>query len=95
MKHWHSLSLLLGLVLPGMWLVSGLLISWILRMPFWVGILIGAIIASTDPVVATSIVTKVIAILILRRQPILLFLNRWIKPLHVLAHGQTMGKVVM
>lgn len=43
--------------MPSMWIVSGLLVYWILGLPFWVSLLIGAIATPTDPVVATSIVT--------------------------------------
>jgi NhaP-type Na+/H+ or K+/H+ antiporter len=56
-KHWRTLGLLLGLVMPLMWLVSGLLICWIMGLPFWIGMLVGAIVTPTDPVVATSIMT--------------------------------------
>jgi NhaP-type Na+/H+ or K+/H+ antiporter len=60
-KHWRPVGLLLGLAMPLMWLVSGLLTCWILGLPFWVGMLIGAIATPTDPVVATSIVTGPLA----------------------------------
>jgi NhaP-type Na+/H+ or K+/H+ antiporter len=59
--HWKSLAVVLGLVMPLMWLISGLLVWWIFDLPFWVAMLIGAVAAPTDPVVATSIVTGVVA----------------------------------
>lgn len=61
LRHWKLLGLLLGLAMPLMWLVSGLLACWLLDLPFWVGMLIGAIATPTDPVVATSIVTGPLA----------------------------------
>jgi sodium/hydrogen antiporter len=44
-----------------MWIVSGLLVYLILGLPFWVAVLIGAIITPTDPVVASSIVAGGVA----------------------------------
>lgn len=59
--HWRSLSILLGIVMPVMWIVSGLLIYGILSVPFWEGMLMGAILTPTDPIVASSIVTGALA----------------------------------
>src|ERR687892_587281 len=47
--------------MPLMWIVSGLLVYLILGLPFWVSVLIGAIITPTDPVVASSIVAGGVA----------------------------------
>lgn len=44
-----------------MWTVSALLVYLILGVPFWVAALIGAIIAPTDPVAASPIVTGPVA----------------------------------
>ncbi|HZD59041.1 MAG TPA: cation:proton antiporter [Anaerolineae bacterium] len=57
----RPLIVLLGLVMPLMWLVSGLLIFFILGLPFWMALLIGAIISPTDPILASSILTGKIA----------------------------------
>lgn len=59
--RWRPLAVLLGLVMPLMWLASALLIYLILGLPFWVSMLLGAVISPTDPVVATSIVTGRVA----------------------------------
>ena len=56
-RHVGSLSLLLGLGMLGMWLVSGLLSYWLLGLQFWAAMLVGAIVTPTDPVVSGSIVT--------------------------------------
>ncbi|MEB3358533.1 MAG: cation:proton antiporter [Synechococcales bacterium] len=61
LHHWRGLSILLGLVMPIMWAVSGLLVYLILGLPFWEAMMIGAAITPTDPIVATSIVTGVVA----------------------------------
>lgn len=48
------------LLIPGQLVmcgVSGLLAYWLLGLPFWVGILIGAIVTPTDPVLASTIVS--------------------------------------
>ncbi|MEQ8995113.1 MAG: cation:proton antiporter [Coleofasciculus sp. B1-GNL1-01] len=60
-RHWKSLAVVLGLVMPLMWLSSGLLVWWLLGLPFGVAMLIGAVITPTDPVVSTDIVTGIIA----------------------------------
>jgi sodium/hydrogen antiporter len=58
---WRLLVVLLGILMPLMWIVSGLLVYLILGLPFWVSVLIGAIITPTDPVVASSIVAGGVA----------------------------------
>jgi NhaP-type Na+/H+ or K+/H+ antiporter len=60
-RHWKSLAVVLGLVMPLMWLSSGLLVWWVLGLPFGVAMVIGAVVTPTDPVVSTDIVTGVIA----------------------------------
>ncbi len=56
-RNWKSLALLLGVMMPLMWLVSGLLAFGMLGGSFWVALLIGAVVTPTDPVLANSIVT--------------------------------------
>nr|WP_228035135.1 cation:proton antiporter [Oculatella sp. LEGE 06141] len=60
-RHWKSLAILFGLVMPMMWVASGLLVYWILGLPFWEAMLVGAAITPTDPIVSTAIVTGVVA----------------------------------
>ena len=59
--NWRLLVVLLGIVMPLMWIVSGLVVYLILGLPFWVSVLIGASITPTDPVVASSIVAGGVA----------------------------------
>ena len=59
--RWRSLAVLLGLAMPLMWAASGVLTWLVLGLPFWVAMLVGAVVTSTDPVVATSIVTGRVA----------------------------------
>jgi NhaP-type Na+/H+ or K+/H+ antiporter len=54
-------SLLLTAGMLGMWLLTGLGAWLLLDVPFWVGMLLGAILTPTDPVVASTIVTGHIA----------------------------------
>jgi NhaP-type Na+/H+ or K+/H+ antiporter len=57
-QHWKSLAIMLGVVMPLMWLASGMLTYWLLpTLSLWVALLIGAVVTPTDPVVASSIVT--------------------------------------
>jgi sodium/hydrogen antiporter len=46
-NNWRPLVVLLGLVMPLMWIVSGLLTHLILGIPFLVALLIGAIVTPT------------------------------------------------
>ncbi len=56
LNQWRAMAVMLGLVMPLMWLASGLLTFLILGLPFWVALLIGAVITPTDPVLASTIV---------------------------------------
>src|ERR687897_3207826 len=60
-SNWRLLVVLLGIVMPLMWIVGGLLAYLIVGVPFWVAVLIGAIVTPTDPVVASSIVAGGVA----------------------------------
>ena len=60
-SNWRLLFVLLGIVMPLMWIVGGLLAYLIVGVPFWVAVLIGAIVTPTDPVVASSIVAGGVA----------------------------------
>ncbi|NHN48275.1 sodium:proton exchanger [Halostella sp. JP-L12] len=53
----RALSALLLAGMTGMWLASGLLAHLILDVPVWVGLLVGAVVTPTDPVIANTIVT--------------------------------------
>ena len=59
--YWRPLVVLLGVVMPIMWLVSGFLTFYILGLPFWIAMLVGATVTPTDPVLASTIVTGDIA----------------------------------
>lgn len=61
LRNWRSLAVLLGLVMPFMWLASGLLVYLILGLPFLAALLVGAVITPTDPVVSSTIVTGSVA----------------------------------
>lgn len=54
---WRPLAALIGVVMPAMWLVSSAVAYLALGASLWVALLIGAVLAPTDPVVASSIVT--------------------------------------
>ncbi|WP_041231418.1 cation:proton antiporter [Deinococcus peraridilitoris] len=56
-RHWRALLVLLGLVMPLMWIASGLLTYLLLDVPILLALLIGAVITPTDPVVASSLVS--------------------------------------
>lgn len=56
-ENWKSIAVVLLLIMPLMFLSSGLLVYAILGLPFWIAMLIGATVTPTDPVVASSIVT--------------------------------------
>lgn len=52
---------LLSLGMVGMWLAAGLGASLLLGLPVWSGLLLGAIVCPTDPVVASTLVTGRVA----------------------------------
>ena len=58
---WKDVAVLVGLGMPVMWAVSSLLVYLILDLPFWMSLLIGAILTPTDPVAASPIVTGDVA----------------------------------
>ncbi|CAN5245444.1 sodium:proton antiporter [soil metagenome] len=55
-SRWRPLAVMLGPVMVLMWLVSGMLVYLILGLPFWVAMLVGAVITPTDPVISSTIV---------------------------------------
>ena len=56
-KNAATLLTLLGPGMLLMWLTGGLLAWWLLDVPFWLGLLVGAVVTPTDPVVSGTIVT--------------------------------------
>ncbi len=60
-NHWRSLSVLLLVSMPVMWLCSSLLTGWLLGLPLGAALLIGAVVTPTDPVVASTLVTGPVA----------------------------------
>jgi sodium/hydrogen antiporter len=60
-RSWRSLAVLLGLVMPLMWLTSSLLVYVILGVPLLVALLVEALITPTDLVVSSTIVTGDVA----------------------------------
>jgi sodium/hydrogen antiporter len=60
-KRWRDMLVLVGLGMPLMWAIGSLLAYFILGLPLWAAMLVGAILAPTDPVTASPIVTGDIA----------------------------------
>ncbi len=61
LRQWRPLAVMLGLVMPLMWLIGGALVHVVLGVPFGLAMLIGAVVTPTDPVLASSIVTGAVA----------------------------------
>jgi NhaP-type Na+/H+ or K+/H+ antiporter len=59
--HWRPLAVLIGIVMPLMWVGSSVLTYLFLDLSLVIAFLVGAIITPTDPVVASSIVTSTLA----------------------------------
>lgn len=55
--HARALAALLGPGMLGMWAISGLTVGAALGLPFWVAVLIGAVVTPTDPVLAADVVS--------------------------------------
>ncbi|AKD05032.1 cation:proton antiporter [Pontibacter korlensis] len=60
-QNWKAMLILIGVGMLLMWMISSLLVYLILGIPFWLALLIGAIIAPTDPIAASPIVTGPVA----------------------------------
>lgn len=60
-KFRRTQSIILLLIMPLMWLLSGLTAYLVLDMPWGLALLLGAVITPTDPVVASSIVSGKLA----------------------------------
>jgi NhaP-type Na+/H+ or K+/H+ antiporter len=56
-KNLKVMAVLIGIVLPLMWLASGMLVYFLFDFPILIALLIGAVLAPTDPVVSSAIVT--------------------------------------
>ena len=56
-RHVGTMTVLLSLGMLVMWLVSGLLAYALLGLPFWLAMLLGAVVTPTDPVLAATIAT--------------------------------------
>lgn len=54
---WKRAASLLSIGMVGMWLLTSLGAWLVLDLPLWIGLLLGAILSPTDPVVASSLVT--------------------------------------
>ncbi len=61
LHQWRSMAMLLGLLMPMMWLASSLLSYGLLGVGWLIALLIGAVVTPTDPIVATAIVTGDVA----------------------------------
>lgn len=61
LDEWRSLAVILAVGMTLMTLVTGLLVWGLLGVSLWVAVLVGATVSSTDPIVATTIVTGPVA----------------------------------
>jgi sodium/hydrogen antiporter len=60
-SNWRGMLILVGLGMVLMWAVTSALVYLILGLPFWLALLIGAILTPTDPIAASPIVTGELA----------------------------------
>ena len=56
-RNWRDLALLIGVVMPLMWLASSVIVGFVLGASLWWALLLGAIVTPTDPVLASAILT--------------------------------------
>jgi len=56
-ERWKAMTVVLLVIMPGTWIISGLIVNAFFGVPWWMGMVIGAIITPTDPVIAGTIVT--------------------------------------
>lgn len=57
-EHRRTQFILIGVVMPVMWLIGSLLTALLLGIPAILAFLVGAVVTPTDPIVASSIVTS-------------------------------------
>jgi sodium/hydrogen antiporter len=57
LQHWRLQLLLLGVLMPIMWIAATAIVYVWLGVPLLLALVVGAIVTPTDPIVATSIVT--------------------------------------
>jgi NhaP-type Na+/H+ or K+/H+ antiporter len=60
-EQWRSIATLLTFGMLSMWLISGILVYWLLDVSIWSALLLGAVVTPTDPVQASAIVTGKVA----------------------------------
>lgn len=53
----RAMAVVLLVIMPGTWLVSGLLVNAFFGVPWWLGMVVGAVLTPTDPVISGTIVT--------------------------------------
>jgi NhaP-type Na+/H+ or K+/H+ antiporter len=56
-SRWKSIMLLLLIVMPLMWIASSMIIYALLGLPLVISFLIGAVLAPTDPIIASALVS--------------------------------------
>jgi NhaP-type Na+/H+ or K+/H+ antiporter len=56
-ERWKAMTVVLLVIMPGTWIISGLIVNAFFGVPWWMGMVIGAILTPTDPVIAGTIVT--------------------------------------
>ena len=56
-KQGKAMATVLLVVMPGTWLISGLIVNAFFGVPWWIGMVVGAVLTPTDPVIAGTIVT--------------------------------------
>jgi sodium/hydrogen antiporter len=61
LQQWRLQAMLIGLLMPMMWGATALLVHLWLDLPFLLALLIGGVLAPTDPIVASAIVTSDLA----------------------------------
>ncbi|WP_219855931.1 cation:proton antiporter domain-containing protein [Pontibacter mangrovi] len=60
-QNWRQMAILVGGSMVLMWVISTMLIYFVLGTSFWLSALLGAIITPTDPIAASPIVTGSVA----------------------------------
>lgn len=58
LDQWRPMVVLIGLVMPLMWVSTGTLVYLMTELPLVTAFLVGAVLTPTDPIVASSIVTS-------------------------------------
>lgn len=56
-KQRKAMAVVLLVIMPATWLISGFIVNAFFGIPWWIGMVIGAVLTPTDPIIAGTVIT--------------------------------------